>query len=62
MHVGSRFPAFCSAGGRAILAHLAPDEAQAILAKRRLAMTKYTVTDLKALHAILDRTRRDTLL
>jgi DNA-binding IclR family transcriptional regulator len=59
LHVGSRLPAFCSAAGRAMLAHLAPETAQAILAKRRVAMTKYTVTDLKALHAILDRARRD---
>ncbi|SDS49729.1 IclR family transcriptional regulator [Bradyrhizobium canariense] len=59
LHVGSRLPAFCSAAGRAILAYLAPEQAQAILARRRVAMTKYTVTDLKALNAILDRARRD---
>ena len=59
LHVGSRLPAFCSAAGRAILAHLAPERAHAILARRRAAMTKYTVTDLKSLNAILERTRRD---
>lgn len=59
LHVGSRLPAFCSAAGRAILAHLPAERAQAILAQRRVAMTRYTVTDLKALDAILDRTRRD---
>jgi len=59
LHVGSRLPAFCSAGGRAILAHLPPEQAQTILAKRRVAMTKFTITDLKTLNAILERTRRD---
>jgi IclR family transcriptional regulator, pca regulon regulatory protein len=62
LHVGSRLPAFCSAAGRAILAHLAPEEAQAILAKRRVAMTKHTITDLKSLQAILERARRDTFV
>jgi IclR family transcriptional regulator, pca regulon regulatory protein len=62
LHVGSRLPVFCSAAGRAILAHLPPDEAQAILAGRRVPMTKYTVTDLRTLHAILERTRRDSFV
>jgi IclR family transcriptional regulator, pca regulon regulatory protein len=59
LHVGSRLPAFCSAAGRAILAHLPPEQAQAILGRKRVAMTKHTVTDLKGLNGILDRVRRD---
>ncbi|HVR52846.1 MAG TPA: IclR family transcriptional regulator [Pseudorhodoferax sp.] len=50
LHVGSRLPAYCSAGGRAILA--AMDEAQALAilkASRRTAMTPQTVTDLPGL-------------
>ena len=59
LHVGSRLQAFCSAAGRAILANIPPEQAQAILAKKRVAMTKHTVTDLRGLNAILERARRD---
>jgi len=59
LHVGSRLPAFCSAAGRAILAHLPADQAEAILAGPREPMTQHTVTDLSALRRILAQVRRD---
>lgn len=59
LHVGSRLPAFCSAGGRAILASMDETRAMAILkASRRSAMTARTVTDLPALLEKLREARR----
>lgn len=58
LHVGSRLPAFCTAAGRAILSHMEPAEAQALLkAVRRTAMTRFTVTDLAGLREALDTAR-----
>jgi len=59
LHVGSRLPVFCTAAGRAMLAQLAPEEAQARLAAApRQRMTRDTVTDLVQLRRILAETRR----
>lgn len=57
LHVGSRLPAFCSAAGRAILAHLPAPQAEAILAGRREPMTPYTITDLDTLRKLLAQCR-----
>jgi len=59
LHVGSRLPAFCTAAGRAILAFMPADQAQAILKGPREPMTQHTVTALDALGAILEQVRRD---
>ncbi|OAB55158.1 hypothetical protein AY600_08820 [Phormidium willei BDU 130791] len=57
--VGRRLPAYCTAAGRAMLAHLPPDEARARLAASdRTAQTPYTVTEVEALMADLDEARR----
>jgi DNA-binding IclR family transcriptional regulator len=58
LHVGSRLPAFCTAAGRAILAHMEHSDALASLkAARRTAMTRHTVTDLAGLCNALQRVR-----
>jgi IclR family transcriptional regulator, pca regulon regulatory protein len=58
LHVGSRLPAYCTAAGRAILAHIDPAEALAHLkAARRTAMTRFTVTDLAGLKRSLEMVR-----
>lgn len=58
LHVGSRLPAYCTAAGRAILAHMEPAEALARLkAAKRTAMTRFTVTDLAGLRRALDVVR-----
>jgi IclR family pca regulon transcriptional regulator len=58
LHVGSRLPAYCTAAGRAILAHMDPTQALAHLkAARRTAMTRFTVTDLAGLKRALEAVR-----
>jgi DNA-binding IclR family transcriptional regulator len=58
LHVGSRLPAYCTAAGRAILAHMDPAEALVRLkAARRSAMTRFTVTDLAGLRRVLEVVR-----
>jgi len=58
LHVGSRLPAYCTAAGRAILAHMDAAEALAHLkAARRTAMTRFTVTDLAGLKHALETVR-----
>jgi len=59
LHVGSRLPAFCTAAGRAILACLPAERAEAILQGPREPMTQYTVTGLPALRRMLEDIRRD---
>jgi IclR family transcriptional regulator, pca regulon regulatory protein len=55
LHVGSRLPAYCTAAGRAILAHMDQADALARLkAARRTAMTRFTVTDLAGLRRELE--------
>lgn len=59
LHVGSRLPAFCTAAGRAILAHLPETAAMALLAAApRKAMTAHTVTDLPGLRRTLAEARK----
>lgn len=58
LHVGSRLPAFCTAAGRAILSHMEPAEALALLkSARRTGMTRHTVTELAPLRDALQRAR-----
>jgi IclR family pca regulon transcriptional regulator len=57
--IGTRFPAFPSAMGRVLLAELPEDELQSLLAKAKLKkLTRYTITDPKALKKILQDVRR----
>jgi len=56
---GSRLPAYCSALGRAILAHLDPDQASKLIDKMDLKpRTSRTITNKKELMAELERSRR----
>jgi DNA-binding IclR family transcriptional regulator len=58
-HIGDREPAYCTALGRAILAHLPPDELKALLACAPLApMTGRTLTDAARLTAHLAQVRQ----
>lgn len=58
LHVGSRLPAFCTAAGRAILSHMEPAEALALLkTARRASMTRHTVTELGPLREALQLAR-----
>jgi len=60
VRVGNRVPAFSSALGRAILAHLPIADERAILeANPPKPLTAQTVTDIDALLATLDQVRRD---
>jgi len=56
---GMRFPAYCTSGGRAILAHMPPEEAASVLARSELkAFTSRTLTDPQALADELAIVRR----
>ncbi|MGZ4493242.1 MAG: IclR family transcriptional regulator domain-containing protein [Actinomycetes bacterium] len=56
--VGTRFPAYATSMGRVLLAGLAPDELEPLLAPAGLrALTDRTITDPVALRAELDRVR-----
>lgn len=56
---GSRLPAYCTSMGRVLLAALPPEEARRILeASPLVARTERTVTDVEALMAELEETRR----
>ncbi|GAA1721149.1 IclR family transcriptional regulator C-terminal domain-containing protein [Isoptericola hypogeus] len=58
IRVGTRFPAFATSMGRAILANLPEDEREAFLASAELpALTAHTVTSAGKLRAALDRVR-----
>jgi DNA-binding IclR family transcriptional regulator len=56
--LGSRMPAFCSAPGRAMLAHLPAASVDAVLAGPLPAMTAKTVTDPAVLRERLAEVRR----
>lgn len=56
---GSRLPAYCTSMGRVLLAALDRDRVRTILeASPRLARTEHTITDIDALMAEIDETRR----
>jgi IclR family transcriptional regulator, pca regulon regulatory protein len=56
---GMRFPAYCTAAGRAILAHMPAEEAAAVLARSdRRAFTNRTLTEPEALMEELTLVRR----
>ena len=58
MQIGDRAPLYATAAGKAILAHLAPEEIDAYLSSRRFrSLTKKTVTDPAALCHELDAIR-----
>lgn len=58
--VGSRLPAYCTALGRVLLAHLTEEQLAAELAKVEfVAHTKYTVTSRKKLEELLVGVRTD---
>jgi len=57
---GMRFPAFCTATGRAMLAFMPKDGARTILTRsKRKALTKHTMTDIAAIERELEQVRAD---
>jgi len=60
MSVGARLPAYCTAPGRAILAHLPPLQALDILQRsNRARLTPHTKTDLGEILKAIETARRD---
>lgn len=60
MSVGARLPAFCTAPGRAILAHMPEDQALDVLRRsKRTRLTPFTTTDIEAILGELASVRRD---
>jgi DNA-binding IclR family transcriptional regulator len=60
MSVGTRLPAYCTAPGRAILAHLPPVQALDILQRsNRARLTPHTKTDLGKILEAIETARRD---
>ncbi len=60
MSVGARLPAYCTAPGRAILAHLPEEQALEILKRStRARLTPYTKTAIPDIVAELEAARRD---
>jgi IclR family pca regulon transcriptional regulator len=58
LYVGSRLPAYASSLGRAMLAFLPDDEAQAIIDRSELKpITRHTITDRRRILAELQRVR-----
>ena len=58
--IGARLPAYCTAPGRAILAHLPPDQAHEILRRsNRTKRTSFTKTEMTVLAAELEAVRRN---
>ena len=58
LHVGSRAPAYCTAPGRAILAHMPDDVVDKVLAESKFEQyTPHTVTDPDEIRALLAETR-----
>jgi len=58
MQIGDRAPLYATAAGKAILAHLPPEEIDAYLSSRRFqALTRKTVTSLAALRGELEAIR-----
>jgi IclR family pca regulon transcriptional regulator len=58
--VGSRLPAFCTSMGRAILANLAPEELEAVLARVQFKRyTERTIVGAAKLTQVLRQVRRD---
>lgn len=59
--VGARFPAYCTANGKALLAQLPPDEVKRRLPKRLETPAKHTPINRKELFAELGRVRETGL-
>jgi DNA-binding IclR family transcriptional regulator len=55
--IGARFPVFCTANGKALLAALPPEEAERLIPKQLPALTANTPTDRAALLRELDQVR-----
>jgi IclR family transcriptional regulator, pca regulon regulatory protein len=60
MSVGARLPAFCTAPGRAMLAHMPPEQALEVLRRsKRQKLTPFTKTEIETILEELAAIRRD---
>ena len=55
--VGDRFPLYCTACGKALLAELEPEEAERLVPERIEPLTSHTIVDRRALFAEIDEVR-----
>jgi DNA-binding IclR family transcriptional regulator len=55
--IGATFPLYCTANGKALLAALREEQADALLPARLSALTQHTITTRKALREELDKVR-----
>ena len=58
-HIGSRWPVYATSTGKAIMAHLPPEELGRALSRAFRPLTERTLTDGKRLRACLEDVRRD---
>lgn len=56
--IGARRPAYCTASGKAILAHLPVADVETLLAQGMPPVTPRTITSVTAMHEQLDEVRR----
>jgi DNA-binding IclR family transcriptional regulator len=57
-HIGSRWPVYATSTGKALLAHLPPDELASVLAQPLRPLTEKTIHDADDLRECLDEIRR----
>lgn len=57
LHVGSRLPVHCTAAGRVFMAHMSPEELDAIMTLPRPKVTDHTITDESELRQVLTQVR-----
>jgi DNA-binding IclR family transcriptional regulator len=57
--VGSRFPAHCTANGKALLAELSPEQVEALLPAKLERLTRHTITSRAKLLRELDQVRAE---
>jgi DNA-binding IclR family transcriptional regulator len=59
--IGARFPVYCTANGKALLAALGPEEADRLVPRQLKAHTQFTITDRAALFRELEEARASGL-
>jgi DNA-binding IclR family transcriptional regulator len=56
--IGARFPVYCTANGKALLAALSDEEVERVLPPQLTPLTPHTITERRCLFAQLDEIRR----
>jgi DNA-binding IclR family transcriptional regulator len=55
--IGARFPLYCTANGKAVLAALPPAEAERLVPRQLAPLTEHTITDRRILFEEIERVR-----